>query len=93
MVHLRLWGNGMKTLTLDLPDGVFAATRNDPDHFKREMRVAAAVTWYQEGRVSQEMAASIAGLDRTDFLLVLARSGHDSFVVDFDDLDKELARG
>lgn len=83
----------MTTLTLELPDEVFAATRNDPDHFKKEMRVAAAVTWYQEGRVSQEMAAHIAGLDRTDFLLILTRTGHDSFAVDFDDLDRELARG
>jgi len=83
----------MTTLTLEFPDAVFAATRNDPDHFTKEMRVAAAATWYLEGRVSQEMAASIAGLDRTGFLLALARGGHDSFVVDFDDLDKELASG
>ena len=82
----------MTTLTLELPESVFAATRNDPDHFKQEMRLAAAVAWYQEGRVSQEVAAEVAGLDRTDFLLALARHGHDSFVVDLDDLDRELAR-
>jgi predicted HTH domain antitoxin len=83
----------MTTVTLEMPDEVFAATRNDPDRLKKEMRLAAAVTWYQDGRVSQELAASVAGLDRTDFLLALARMGHDSFVVDFDDLDKELSRG
>lgn len=81
----------MKTLTLELPDEVFGATRSDPEGLKREMRLAAAVAWYQEGRVSQEMAAKIAGLDRTDFLLMLARQGRDSFVVDFADLDRELA--
>jgi len=32
-------------------------------------------------------------MDRTDFLLALARMGKDSFAVDFDDLDNELARG
>jgi len=83
----------MTTLTLELPEEVFAATRNDPDHFKSEMRIAAAISWYQEGRVSQEAAASIAGLDRTDFLLALARAEQNSFVVDFADLDKELSRG
>ncbi len=41
----------------------------------------------------QEWAAKIAGMDRTDFLLALARMGKDSFVVDFENLDKELARG
>ena len=82
----------MTTLTLEFPESVFAATRNDPDHFKQGMRLAAAVCWYEEGRVSQEEAANIAGLDRTDFLLALARRGHDSFVVDFADLGRELAR-
>lgn len=83
----------MTKLTLELPDEVFEATRNDPEHFKREMRLAAAAAWYAEGRVSQEMAAGIAGMDRTDFLLALARLGYSSFVVDMKDLDKELARG
>ena len=82
----------MTTLTLEFPDSVFAAMRSDPEHFKQELRLAAAMHWYQRGGVTQEMAASIAGLDRTDFLLALARAGCDAFVVDFDDLDRELAR-
>jgi hypothetical protein len=36
------------------------------------------------------MAAGIAGLDRTDFLLALARNGEDSFRVDLDELAREL---
>ena len=39
------------------------------------------------------MGGRIAGMDRTDFLLALARMGKDSFTVDFGDLDRELARG
>jgi len=38
-------------------------------------------------------AARIAGMNRTDFLLALARAGKDSFQVDFSDLDKELSLG
>jgi len=57
------------------------------------MRLAAAATWHEQGRVSQEVAAEIAGLSRADFLLALARLGKSSFVVDPDDLDRELARG
>jgi len=83
----------MTTLNIELSDDVFAAMRYDPDHFAREMRLAAAATWYEQGRISQEMAAIISGLNRTDFLLALARMGKDSFQVDFADLDKELARG
>lgn len=83
----------MTTLTMELPDKVFSAMRVGPDEFAKEMRLAAAATWYEQGKVSQEVAARIAGLNRTDFLLALARMGKDSFQVDFDDLDKELARG
>ncbi len=57
------------------------------------MRLAAAVLWYEQGKISQEVALNVAGLTRTDFLLALARMGMNSFVVDFEDLDKELSRG
>jgi predicted HTH domain antitoxin len=83
----------MPTLTMELPDKVFAALRVSPDDFTKEMRLAAAASWYEERKVSQEVAARIAGMNRTDFLLALARMGKDSFQVDFDDLDRELARG
>jgi len=76
-----------------LPEAVHAVLHCAPDELDRELRLAAAVQWYQQGRISQEWAATIAGTDRTDFLLALARLGQDSFVVDFDDLDRELARG
>ena len=42
-------------------------------------------------KISQERAAQLAGLDRTDFILALTREGVDAFVVDFDSLRKELA--
>jgi predicted HTH domain antitoxin len=83
----------MATVTLELPEDVFSALRRSPQEFARELRLAAAIHWYQRGQVSQEKAAQIAGLDRTDFLLALSREGVDAFVVDFDDLERELARG
>tara|TARA_R110001592_G_scaffold66847_1_gene205295 strand:+ start:402 stop:653 length:252 start_codon:yes stop_codon:yes gene_type:complete len=82
----------MTVLTVELPESVFATLRLSPDDFSGEMRLAAAVTWYENGMVSQEIAAQIAGLCRTDFLLALARMGRDSFRVDQTDLDRELAR-
>ena len=83
----------MTRLTMELPDKVFAAVRFGPDDFTREMRLAAATAWYEQGKVSQEVAARIAGLNRTDFLLALARIGKDSFQIDFEDLDREFSRG
>jgi hypothetical protein len=83
----------MTTVTVQVPEAVLAVLRTDPNQFASEMRLAAAAAWYEQGKVSQEVAAGIAGLDRTDFLLALARMGRDSFTVDFADLDKELSRG
>lgn len=83
----------MAAVTLELPEDVFSSLRRSPEEFGRELRLAAAIHWYSRGQVSQEKAAGIAGLDRTDFLLALAREGADAFVVDFDDLERELERG
>ena len=83
----------MAILTVEVPDNVFAAMRNKPEEFASEMRRAAAAVWYEQGKISQEIAAQIAGLNRTDFLLALPRMGKNSFQVDFDDLDRELVRG
>jgi len=45
------------------------------------------------GEISQEKAAQVAGLDRTDLLLALAHERADAFVVDIENLKRELARG
>lgn len=78
---------------LDLPEEVFSALRRSPNEFVREMRLAAAIHWYERGQISQEKAAQIAGLDRTEFLAALAREGVNAFSVDEEDLKRELERG
>ena len=65
---------------------------NSLESFIPDMPLAAAIYWYQQGKISQENAAEMAGLNRRDFLEVLAREKCDVFVVDFDDLKEELAR-
>jgi predicted HTH domain antitoxin len=47
------------------------------------LQLAAAIYWCQRGQISQELAAQVARLDRTDFLMALAREGVDAFTVDF----------
>ena len=83
----------MPSMSLDIPAEVLTALRRSPDEFVREMRLAASMHWYQRGVISQERAAEIAGLDRTDFLLALAREKVPAFTVDFDQLREEISRG
>lgn len=83
----------MTQITLQVPEDAMSALRLSPSELAREMRLAAAIHWYERGMISQEKAALFAGLDRTDFLLALAHEQADAFVVDFDDLQRELDRG
>ena len=82
----------MQSITMELPEEVFSALRRSPKEFVEEMRLAAAIHWYSRGEISQEKASQIAGLDRTDFLMVLAERHVDAFRVDMDSLDEELNR-
>ena len=82
----------MTTVTLELPEDVFSALRRSPEEFCREMRLAAAVHWYEHGEISQEKAARMAGLDRADFLAAVAREKVDVFQVDFSSLKGALDR-
>ncbi len=80
----------MTSLTLQLPEDVFSALRRSPEEFVRELRLAASVHWYSRGEISQEKAAQVAGLNRKEFLLALAREKVDAFLVDLDDLKREV---
>lgn len=80
-------------MTLDIPGELLSAMRQSPDEFLREMRLAAAMYWYARAAISQEKAAEIAGLDRTDFLLALAQEKVPAFAVDLNQLREEISRG
>jgi predicted HTH domain antitoxin len=54
------------------------------------MRIAAAIHWYQQSAISMERAAETAGMTRAEFLAELARRRVDVFVVDEEDLAREL---
>jgi predicted HTH domain antitoxin len=62
-----------RTITFDLPVGVFSALRKTPEELQQDIRVIAAVKWYEMGQISQEKASEIAGMCREDFLLQLSK--------------------
>jgi predicted HTH domain antitoxin len=80
----------MTELAINVPDSLFGALRKAPHEVAREIRIAAAIHWYQQGAISMERAAETAGMDRPQFLAELARRRVDVFVVDDEDLAREL---
>ena len=83
----------MSTVEIPLPDSLLAALRRAPHEMVRELSVAAAIHWYQQGMLSMERAAEAAQMNRKEFLVELARRRVDVFVVDEEDLARELAHG
>ncbi len=73
-------------IAFDIDDGVLARLHRDPGEFTRELRIAAAVKWYEQELVSQGRAAEIAGVSRAEFVEALARYG----VTPFQDSLEEL---
>ena len=55
-------------VTMELPRAVLSALRKEPASFVADMRIAAAVKWYELEMVSQAKAAEIAGLSRAEFV-------------------------
>lgn len=81
----------MPTLTMEMPESVFSALQTDPQEFSRQMRIAAAIKWYELGRISQNKGAEIAGLSRAQFIDALSESKVSPLQITPDSLSQELA--
>ncbi len=78
-------------ITLEIPDDSLSITRESPDEFARSLRIAAAVKWYELGRISQSKAAELIGCNRVDLFNHLRDYGVPFLQVSVADLEQELA--
>ncbi len=68
-----------RTVCMEVDDEVFLGMDKSPEELAGEMRLAAAVKWYEMGLISQERAAQLSGMSRASFIDALARFGVSPF--------------
>ncbi len=76
----------MQALRIEIDDDVLLGLQRTPEELAGELRLAAAVKWYEMGTVSQEKGAQIAGLSRTAFIEALGRFGVSPFQESAEDI-------
>ena len=82
----------MVQVSFELSEDVLSSVRKDPESFTRELRLAAAVKWYEIGLVSQSRATEIAGLSRAAFIDALGQFQVSAFQYDVDEIAEEVDR-
>ena len=82
---------GEVRISFTVPSWVVEGRTMTAEAFACWVRVAAAQYLYGRSEVSLGTAAALAGMSYAEFMRVLKDAKQDTFVVDFDDLDHELA--
>lgn len=75
---------------MEIPQNSLSITKERPDEFARSLRIAAAVKWYEIGRISQSKAAELIGCSRIELFNHLREYGVSVIQVSTDDLEQEL---
>jgi len=77
------------TITLEVPESALSLFRDAPALLGEEMRLAAAVKWYEMGKLSQSKAAELAQMSRADFIKALQGYKVSPFQIDPEELAEE----
>jgi len=84
----------MVQISVEFPRHLLSTLRQEPAVFVDEMRLAAAVKWYELQMLSQARAAEVAGISRAEFLAALARFDVTPFQYESaDELLREVMNG
>jgi len=88
----RIAKDSIVQIEIELPESAFSALRLSPEQFAREMRLAAALKWYEAGMIAQSKAAALAGVSREAFLLSAGRFEVSAVQATSGELAEELIR-
>ena len=78
------------TLTIDYPNEVLWALRQEPDEFEHQARLMLALALYKTGKLSTGLAARLAGMGRVAFMLTLGQYELSPFGERPEELEEDL---
>lgn len=81
----------MPHVSFEIPDDLLLTLREQPTELSQEMRLVTAIHFLREKRLSLGQAARFAGINRLDFLDVLASRGVPAFDLTEEDARTEIA--
>ena len=77
------------SVTVEFPDNLVFAARQDPDQFSRDVMVHTLARLYSSGKISAGLAAEILECSRLAFFQLLAESGVPAIDHTESELDEE----
>lgn len=80
----------MTQIVLDFAPSALSALRKSPADFAAEVKMAAVVQWYAEGKISQSKACEIVNVSRETFLQELHQRRVPACQVTLDEVREEL---
>ena len=81
----------MPDVSFEIPDDLLLTLREQPIELSHEVRFIAALYYFREKRLSLGQAARFAGLNRLEFLYMLAERGVPAFDLSAEDAAAEIA--
>jgi predicted HTH domain antitoxin len=78
------------TLTIDYPEEVLWALRQEPAEFEQQARLLLALALYRSGKLSTGLAARLAGMARVAFMLTLGQYGLSPFGESASEIEEDL---
>ena len=80
----------MKTITIQVPDGILDSLKEDPEELANDLKIYAAIEMYREGKLSTGKAAEFLGIPRIAFFKLLGKHKVPLYDVNEKELEKDI---